>query len=118
MPFQKKKSMQPFSKSNPVLVIMTAASEKEARMIGQRLLEEKLAACVNLISGMQSLFVWKGKICDEKEIPLLVKSRQDLLPRVISLVKELHRYEVPEIVALPIVGGSEDYLQWWDESLI
>ena len=118
MPSQRKKPVQPSDKGSPVVVMVTVSSETEAKTIGQNLLKEKLAACVNTISGMRSLFVWNDEMCDEEEILLLIKSRRDLLSKVIGLVKKLHSYEVPEIIALPIVGGSEDYLKWLEESFI
>ena len=105
------------NKNDHVVIMVTASSEDEAKLIGERLLKEKLAACANFIAGMHSLFVWKEKICNEEEILILIKSRRDLLPEIINLVRELHSYEVPEVIALPIVGGSEDYLEWLDEAL-
>lgn len=118
MPFQEKKSVQASDENSLIVVLVTVSSEDEARLIGNRLLKERLAACVQIVSGIRSLFVWKEKMCDEEEILLLIKSRQDLLTKVITLVKKLHSYEVPEVVALPIVGGSEDYLGWLNESLL
>ncbi|MBN2030926.1 divalent-cation tolerance protein CutA [bacterium] len=118
LPFQEKKSVQASDENSLIVVLVTVSSEDEARLIGNRLLKERLAACVQIVSGIRSLFVWKEKMCDEEEILLLIKSRQDLLTKVITLVKKLHSYEVPEVVALPIVGGSEDYLGWLNESLL
>ena len=96
--------------------MVTASSEDEAKLIGQRLIGDKLAACVNIISGMRSIYVWKEKMVDETEILLLIKSHQNHLMKIVSLVKKLHSYEVPEVIALPIVGGSEDYLGWLADS--
>ncbi len=97
--------------------MVTVSSEDEAKSIGQSLIEKKLAACVNIIPGIRSLFVWQKKMCNEKETLLLIKSHRDLLHKIITLVKELHSYDVPEVIALPIVGGSEDYFKWMEESL-
>lgn len=101
----------------PILVFVTASSGDEASSIGKRLVKEKLAACVNIIPGMRSLYVWEGNFYDEGEVLLVIKSCQDLLDKIVTRVKELHSYEVPEVIALPIIGGSEDYLQWMEESL-
>ena len=99
-----------------VLVLITAANPDEARRIAKLLVDKKKAACVNIIAGVDSLFRWKGKVESARESLLLVKTRAALLPEIISLVKEIHSYEVPEIIALPIVGGSEDYLRWLDSA--
>lgn len=110
--------MQQHSIKDPIIVIVTVSSEDEAKSIGQSLIEKRLAACVNTVSGLKSLFVWKEKMYNENEILLLIKSRRDLLHKIITLVKELHSYDVPEVIALPIIGGSEDYFKWMEESLI
>ena len=103
---------------NPFIIIfVTAASGEEALSIGRTIVKEKLAACANQISPAQSVFHWQGELCEEEEVLLVLKSRRDLLDRVIGRVKELHSYEVPEIIAMPIVGGSEDYIQWIEASL-
>ena len=101
-----------------IVVFVTTGNDQEASTIGQILVNEKLAACANRIPNLHSIFHWKGELCQEDEVILLLKSRQDLLDRIIRRVKELHSYEVPEIIALPIIGGSEDYLQWIEASLI
>lgn len=100
-----------------IVVLVTAASEQEAETIGKALVESRLAACVNIAAGVRSLFRWKGGIEDQEEALLLVKSRSDLLPSIIEAVKRLHSYTVPEVLALPILAGSQDYLDWVDESL-
>ncbi len=110
--------MEASKKKDLAIIMVTASSKDEAKLIGENLLKEKLAACVNVVSGMESLFVWKGKMCDETEILLLIKSRQAFLTQVINLVKKIHSYEVPEVIALPIIGGSEDYLGWLEAALI
>ena len=99
-----------------IIVLITAGSEEEAHKIAELLINEKKAACVNIVPGVDSLFHWKGKIDSARESLLLVKTRASLLPEIISLVKEIHSYEVPEIIALPIMGGSEDYLEWLDSA--
>jgi len=100
-----------------IVVFITTSSTKEAETIGRALVEGRLAACVNISSGVRSLFRWRGVIEDQEEVLLLVKSRSDLLPRIIEAVKRLHSYTVPEVIALPILAGSPDYLAWIDESI-
>ena len=103
-------------KTDRIIVLITAGSEEEAHKIAKLLVNEKKAACVNIVPEVDSLFWWKGKIDSARESLLLVKTKASLLPEVISLVKETHSYEVPEIIALPIMGGSEDYLKWLDSA--
>lgn len=98
-----------------VMVIITAPDEKEARRISNTLVEEKLIACANRFP-VNSIYTWQGKIEDEAEVMLLCKTREDRLDAVISRVKELHSYDVPEIIAIPIIGGSKDYLDWVDNN--
>ena len=99
-----------------IIVLITASSEDEAAKIGSALVDEHLAACVNIVPGVRSLFFWEGKTQDERELLLICKSRQPLLERIIARVKSLHSYTVPEVVALPVTGGSEDYLRWLREA--
>ena len=96
-------------------IYITARDEAEARKIGRMLVEEKLAACVN-IHPIQSIYRWHGKIEEEGEIAIWVKTRAELADRVIERVKELHSYEVPCIVSLPIEKGHPAFLQWIGES--
>lgn len=100
-----------------IVVLITASSQGEAYAIGKALVEGRLAACVNLVPGLQSLFWWQGRIDEQTEALLVVKTRSDLLPSLIEAVKRLHSYSVPEIIALPILGGAPDYLSWLDESV-
>ncbi len=95
-----------------IIVLITASSNDEAAKVGTSLVEEHLAACVNIVPGIRSIFFWEGKIQNEQEILLLCKSRQQLLDKLISRVKELHSYTIPEILALSVIGGSSDYLSW------
>ena len=99
-----------------IVVLITAGSEEEAHKIAKLLINEKKAACVNIVPRVDSLFRWKGKIDSARENLLLVKSRASLLSEIITLVKEVHSYEVPEIIALPIIGGSRGYLKWLDSA--
>ena len=97
------------------LIYITTGDEAEARKIGKTLVEEKLAACVNF-RPIKSIFRWEGKIEEEGEMAMLVKTTAELADRVIERVKELHSYEVPCIVSLPIEKGNPDFLQWIEES--
>jgi periplasmic divalent cation tolerance protein len=99
-----------------IVVFVTTASEEEAEKIARNLVEEKLAACVNIINPVRSLYRWEGKVVDDKEWLLLLKTRKSLLPQVDKRVVEWHSYEVPEVVALAILGGSQAYLRWVKES--
>ncbi|TFG47255.1 MAG: divalent-cation tolerance protein CutA [Dehalococcoidia bacterium] len=100
-----------------VIILITAADNEEAKLIAQVLLEQRKAACVNIVSSVSSIFRWQGVIKNETESLLIVKSSAALLNDVIETVKEVHSYETPEIIALPIIGGSADYLEWLDESV-
>jgi periplasmic divalent cation tolerance protein len=99
------------------VILVTAANKKEARRIAKALINNKLAACVNIISEVESLFYWKGKIDSAKETLLIIKSRKEKVPKIIKLVKSIHSYEIPEIISLPIAAGCRLYLKWIDESL-
>ncbi len=94
-----------------VVVFITSAAE-EAPRIADVLLTRRKAACVNIVPGVTSLFWWQDKLNSDQESLLIVKTRASLLDEVVSLVKEIHSYDVPEIIALPIVGGNRDYLEW------
>lgn len=98
-----------------VVIFITASSRDEAEQICRALVEERLIACGNLIYPIRSIFRWKEEVCREEEVLLIAKSRQELLHRIVRRVRQLHSYEVPEVIALPIVGGSPAYLQWVDE---
>ena len=102
--------------ADEIIVLITASSEDEAAKIGKALVDEHLAACVNIVPEIRSLFFWEGKTHDERETLLVCKSRRPLLDQLISRVRSLHSYAVPEIIALSIVGGSGEYLAWLKES--
>jgi periplasmic divalent cation tolerance protein len=104
-------------KTEYIIVLVTAKDKSEAARIAAGLLEAKLIACANIIDGVKSLFWWQGKIDSSKEVLLVLKSRKALLKKITDRVKSLHSYQTPEIIALPIVGGSGDYLAWIDSSV-
>lgn len=100
----------------PIVVFITAPSWEVARRIARSLVEKKLAACVNLISPITSIYAWEGKINEEEETLLVVKSRAELFEgEILPAVREIHPYQVPEIIALPISMGLPDYLRWVGE---
>ncbi|MBN1895011.1 divalent-cation tolerance protein CutA [bacterium] len=101
-----------------IVVLVTAAGTKEAEKIADALVRGKLAACVNILPGVKSVYRWGGKVCTDKEVLLLVKSARILFPRIREAVQALHSYEVPEIIAWPIADGSEKYIHWLKESVI
>ena len=100
--------------SGKVVVFVTASSEAEAEKIASLLLEQRKAACVNVIPRVNSRFWWQGKLDSAQESLVIIKTRAALVPEITDMVKKAHSYTVPEIVALPIVAGSEDYLDWVD----
>ena len=95
-----------------IVVFVTASSEEEGQKISHNLLQNKLVACANIVSGIKSMFWWQGKIDQSKEVLLILKTQKKLFSKVAKKVKSLHSYEVPEIIALPIVDGDEAYLKW------
>ena len=99
-----------------IIVLITANSIKQAGVIAKELLSRKAAACVNT-TGVDSLFTWKSKIEKTKEVLLIVKSQRKLFKKIERIVKELHSYEVPEIIALPIICGHTPYLNWIKDSI-
>ncbi len=96
------------------VVLVTASSMEEALRIARRVVEEKLAACVNIVNGVRSVYVWKGNVEEGSEVLLIMKTREDVLQRLIERVKELHSYEVPEVIAIEIANGLSAYLEWID----
>ncbi len=98
-----------------IVVFITTATAEEAQRIANILVSGRKAACVNIVPQVHSRFWWQGKIDSADEALLIVKTKAALLDEIIKLVKENHSYEVPEIVALPIVCGNPDYLKWLDD---
>jgi periplasmic divalent cation tolerance protein len=99
------------------VVFITTKDSAEAERIAKQLVDEKLAACVNVLPKISSTYRWKGKVVHASEALLLVKTSDEKLDGLIARVKELHSYEIPEILALPIERGSREYLKWLEESL-
>ena len=100
-----------------IIVFVTAAHKEEAEGIARVLLQERLVACVNILSGVRSLFWWEGKIDEAQETLMLMKTTRDKFSGLSERVQSLHSYEVPEIIAVPIQTGEETYLKWVEESV-
>jgi len=98
-----------------IVVLVTCGSEEEALKIAHSLVEDRLAACVNLVSPVRSVYRWGGKIWDEKEWILIIKTQRERFEELEKKVKSIHSYSVPEIVGLPIVEGASPYLKWLEE---
>jgi periplasmic divalent cation tolerance protein len=102
--------------SAPIVVFVTCGSEEEALKIANALVESRLAACANLVAPIRSIYRWEGKIWDEKEWLLIIKTEKHRFEELEKRVKSLHSYSVPEIISLPIVEGSSAYLNWIREN--
>src|SRR3954463_16531001 len=100
-----------------IVILSTCANAGEAERIARLLLAERLAACVNVLPGVRSFYRWKGQVEDSAECLLVIKSSRPLFGAVRAAIEKTHSYEVPEIVALPIVDGAPNYLSWMSESL-
>ncbi|MFA5224497.1 MAG: divalent-cation tolerance protein CutA [Candidatus Omnitrophota bacterium] len=100
-----------------IVVFVTAGNMREAKKVASALIKQKLAACVNITDKVNSLFFWEGKVQKAKESLLIIKSKKEKLTRLIKLVKSLHSYTVPEIIAIPILSGDKPYLRWIDAVL-
>ncbi len=99
-----------------IVILVTAKDEAQANKIAEKLVAEKLVACANIVPGIQSIFRWKGKVDRAKEVLLVLKSHRRHFPAIVKTVQSLHSYDVPEVVALPIIEGNKDYLNWLTES--
>jgi len=98
------------------VVVLITAPPGDAGRIARTLVEEKLAACVNVVEGVRSIYWWQGRVEEDGETLLVAKTLLSLMPRLIERVKEIHPYTVPEIIALPIIAGNPEYLAWMEES--
>ncbi len=100
-----------------IVILITSDSIEEADHIARVLLEKKKVACVNILRGIDSYFWWEGKVDSARENLLIAKTKASLLPEVVALVRKIHSYDVPEVIALPIIGGNQDYLDWIEQSV-
>jgi periplasmic divalent cation tolerance protein len=103
--------------TDKIVVLVTAASLKEARKIAQALVKARLAACVNVVPAVESIYRWQGKIESSRERLLVIKTAREILPEVEGQIRKLHSYTNPEIICLPIVDGSREYLDWLARSV-
>lgn len=94
------------------LVYVTAKDDAEAKMIARAVVSERLAACANILGGIESIYWWQGKVCDGSEVALILKTSAERQPELIDRIKELHSYECPCVVCLPIADGNRDFLNW------
>jgi periplasmic divalent cation tolerance protein len=99
------------------IVLSTCADREEAERIAHRLVEQQLAACVNILPGAQSIYRWQGKVESAAEMLMVIKTSADLVAEVELTIANLHSYEVPEFLVLPVYGGSHAYLAWLRDSL-
>jgi periplasmic divalent cation tolerance protein len=103
--------------TNKRLVLTTASSKEEARRLAKMLVERRLAACVNIVPNINSIYRWKEKVEESQEFLLLMKTTESAIPKLRDAIQELHSYEVPECIVLLIEEGSAAYLDWIDESV-
>ena len=103
--------------TDKIVVFSACDSEDQAGKIAHALVDQKLAACVNIVPGARSIYRWKGQIEDAAEWLLIIKSRRDLMDQLRAAISNIHSYEVPELLAIPVVDGSESYLAWLDREL-
>lgn len=101
-----------------IVVYITAPDEQMAVAIAKELVGQRLAACVNIVRNIRSIYSWHGKIEDDQEVLMIVKTMRGRFEKLKQTVKEIHSYTVPEIIAIPIVDGSEDYLNWLRDEVI
>lgn len=101
-----------------LVVLITAPSHEVGKAVASVLIEKRLAACVNITGAINSLYFWEGKVEDDEEVLLIAKTRADIFDdKFVPAVIDAHPYDVPEIIALPIVSGSKDYLDWIDDEV-
>lgn len=103
--------------TNKIVVLSTCASPEEADRLARSLVEQRLAACVNVVPGISSHYWWKGRIETAQEWLLLIKSSRESFDQLRSAVEQAHSYEIPEVIALPVVDGAQNYLNWIDVNL-
>jgi periplasmic divalent cation tolerance protein len=109
-----KRSMTSISSSEYSACITTVSNDEVARKLARSIVEARLAACVNIIPGITSIYEWQSTIHEDNEIILMIKTRREYVPQLIEFVKKTHPYEVPELIELPINSGNPDYLKWID----
>lgn len=103
--------------TDKIVVLITAASRRECKKIAKHLVEARLAACVNITQGIESVYRWEGKVTTDKEFLMLIKTTRDLFDEIKHGVAKIHSYHTPEIICMPIIDGSRNYLQWVGDSV-
>ena len=98
--------------AQPVVILSSCADESRAQAIATQLVEQRLAACVNVVSGVRSTYRWEGKVRTDSELLLVIKSERDQVQSIRQVVQELSGYELPELIAIEIIDGSEQYIDW------
>ena len=103
--------------TDKIVVLVTGSNARECARIARHLLKRRLIACANLVPQIRSLYTWEGKVADERECLMVLKSSREMFPALKAEIEKLHSYSVPEIIALPIIEGSSNYLNWIAESV-
>jgi periplasmic divalent cation tolerance protein len=103
--------------TDKIVVLTTCNSQEQGAQLARHLLEHRLAACVNIVTGARSFYRWKGEIEQAAEVVLIIKSRRDVFEKLRDAIVQLHSDEIPEVIALPVVDGSEGYLNWVDREV-
>ena len=103
--------------ADKVVILVTAASRGECKKIARHLVETRLAACVNISQPIESVYRWEGQIAEEREFLLIIKSTRELFPEIKTEISKIHSYHTPEIICLPVIDGSRNYLQWISDSV-
>ena len=104
--------------TDKIVVLSTCSTAEEAGQIARSLVEKRLAACVNVLPGVRSVYRWKGAVTDEAEVLLVIKSSRRLFHQLRAELERMHSFEVPEVIAMPVVEGSERFLAWMDRELV
>ena len=103
--------------TDKIIVLTTCETSKDAETIAETLVEKRLAACVNILPGLKSVYRWQGKVENAAELLLLIKTRRGLFEQLSAELARIHSYDVPEVIALPVIAGSADYLGWLEKEL-
>ena len=103
--------------NDPIIILTTVSSKKEAEIIGSKLIDKELAACVNIIPNIKSIYRWEGKINKDSEYLLIIKTVKRAEEDVFENIRKLHSYDTPEMISIPITGGEKSYLNWLSKSV-
>ncbi|MGO8816261.1 MAG: divalent-cation tolerance protein CutA [Terriglobia bacterium] len=103
--------------TDKIVILVTVPSKEEGHKIARHLVESRLAACVNVTGAIESFYRWKGEITQDQEYQIFIKTTRGMFPEIQAAISRLHSYQTPEIICLPIIDGSREYLQWVNESV-